>query len=104
LNIKTEKKVRTEHCLTDVFVLAYLRSLNFCAAFVVERDMREFKADKIVCEFWIFFYVYQKKISYNIDPIILVGTGQTGNICIGGDCRYEFDFNGREFKMIKHLS
>ena len=38
-----------------------------------------------------------------IDISLLIGSRQAGNICIGGVCRYEPEFEGVELKMLTRL-
>ncbi len=53
-------------------------------------------------KFWALVQAAYKLNDY-IDVSLLVGSRQAGNICIGGVCRYEPEFEGVELKMFTRL-
>jgi len=69
---------------------------------VVEIETRKPEKGRIERKFWGFVQVGYK-IGYHTDLLVLVGSRQAGNICIGGVCRFEPELRGIEIKMITRL-
>ena len=95
-------RTTTEQYYTDVLSIEYLRSPNFSIAVVTELQTKEPDPGRTVRKFWGFVQTGYK-IGGHTDISLLVGTRQSGNICIGGVCRYEPAFQGVEVKVLTRL-
>jgi len=99
---QTKNEQNNEKYYSDVFTLEYLSSPNISISFVGEMKTSEPETGKIKRNYWGFIQTSYKLNDY-IDLSLLVGSRQAGNICIGGVCRYEPEFEGIEFKMLTRL-
>jgi hypothetical protein len=98
----TENTFNSEKYYSDVITLEYLRSPNLSVSFVGEIKTSEPVEDKIERKYWLFGQIGYKINDY-MDINLLIGSRQAGNICIGGICRYEPEFEGVEVKIITRL-
>ncbi len=99
---QTTDRTTTEKYYTDVAALEYLRSPLLSISVVSEMQTKEPQAGKIVRRFWSFIQ-FGYKLGEHSDLSLLIGSRQAGNICIGGVCRYEPEFQGIEVKMLTRL-
>ena len=86
----------------QVLQLEYLRSPNISISVVTEMKTTEPEPNKVNRDFWGFI-MFGYKLAEHTDLSLLVGTRQAGNICIGGVCRYEPEFEGLELKILTRL-
>jgi hypothetical protein len=98
----TENTFTDEEYYSDVVTLEYLNSPDLSLSFVGEMKTTEPIEGEIKRKYWGFVQAAYK-INENIDLSLLVGSRQAGNICIGGVCRYEPEFEGIELKMLTRL-
>ncbi len=98
----TENTFSDEKYYSDVITLEYLRSPNLSLSFVGEMKTTEPTKGNIKRKYWGFVQTSYKLNEY-IDMSVLIGSRQAGNICIGGVCRYEPEFEGIELKMVTRL-
>ncbi|OGU72930.1 MAG: hypothetical protein A2V93_05370 [Ignavibacteria bacterium RBG_16_34_14] len=94
----TTDKTTTEKYYTDVATLEYLRSPLLSISVVSEMQTKEPDPGKTIRRFWNFIQ-FGYTLGEHTNLILLIGTRQAGNICIGGVCRYEPEFSGIEIKM-----
>jgi len=99
---QTENLTTDEMYYNDVLALEYLRSPSFNVSLVTEMQTKEPKKDHVIRKFWSFIQ-FGYKLSNHTDLSLLIGSRQAGNICIGGVCRYEPEFQGVELKMLTRL-
>lgn len=99
---QTENLTTDEMYYNDVLALEYLRSPSFNVSLVTEMQTKEPKKDHVIRKLWSFIQ-FGYKLSNHTDLSLLIGSRQAGNICIGGVCRYEPEFQGVEFKMLTRL-
>ncbi len=98
----TTNRITNEKYFSDVISIEYLRSPLFNIAWVSEIQTKEPEEGKTIRKVWSFVQ-FGYKISSHTDLSLLVGSRQAGNICIGGVCRFEPEFQGIEFKMLTRL-
>lgn len=91
-----------ESYFTQVLMLEYLRSPELSISFVGELQTKEKAAGDVVRKTWKFIQ-FGYKLFEHTDVSLLIGSRQAGNICIGGICRYEPEFNGIEVKMFSRF-
>jgi hypothetical protein len=94
----TTARTTNEQYYTDVVTFEYLKSPKLSISLVTEMETTEPTAGRKVRKVWGFVQVGYK-IGNHTDVSVLCGSRQAGNICIGGVCRYEPEFNGVELKM-----
>jgi len=98
----TKNKSTLEEYYDSILLLEWQNSPSISIAFVSEMKTTEPVKGKKVRKFWnylLFGYNWNNHTDFNIT----IGNRQAGNICIGGICRYEPEFNGIELKMITRL-
>ncbi|MCB0730583.1 MAG: hypothetical protein KDC88_06080 [Ignavibacteriae bacterium] len=98
----TKNDFNEEKYYSDVLTLEFFHSPDLSISFVGEMKTSEPVKDKIERKYWRFVNTSYKINDY-IDISLLVGSRQAGNICIGGVCRYEPEFEGIELKMLTRL-
>lgn len=99
---QNHNRTTNEKYYSDVLEIEYLRSPDWSVSFVTEIESKEPTPDRIVRRIWAFFqFGYQ--ITENINASILAGSRQSGNICIGGVCRFEPEFRGIEFSLTTRI-
>lgn len=98
----TTNNATSEKYFSDVISIEYLRSPLFNVAWVSEIQTKEPEEGRIIRKVWSFVH-FGYKISSHTDLSLLIGSRQAGNICIGGVCRFEPEFQGVEFKMLTRL-
>lgn len=91
-----------ETYFTQVITFEYLRSPLFSVSFVGELQSKEPTAGNVVRKSWKFIQ-FGYKLFEHTDVSLLIGSRQAGNVCIGGVCRYEPQFNGIEVKMFSRF-
>jgi Family of unknown function (DUF6029) len=96
-NITSEEKYYDQ-----VIQLEYLRSPNISVSLVTEMKTTEPKPSEIKRDFWGFI-MFGYKLGSHTNLSLLLGTRQAGNICVGGVCRYEPEFEGVELKILTRL-
>ena len=69
---------------------------------VAEMKTSEPTENEVKRDFWG-FVMFGYKVSQHTDLSLLVGSRQAGNICVGGVCRYEPEFEGVELKILTRL-
>jgi len=99
---QTNNKFTDEKYFSDVLTFEYLKSPDITLSFVGETKTSEPTKGNTKRNFWALVQAAYKLNNY-IDVSILVGSRQAGNICIGGVCRYEPEFEGVELKMLTRL-
>jgi hypothetical protein len=99
---QTKVNTTKEKYYDDAITLEYLRSPNFSISFVSEMQTRELEEGRKILKFWNFIK-FGYKIGNHTDVSLLCGARQKGNICIGGICRYEPEFQGVELKMLTRI-
>lgn len=99
---QTSNTFSDEKYYSDLITIEYLRSPNLSLSFVGEMKTSEPTSGNVKRNYWGFVQTSYKLNDY-IDLSILFGSRQAGNICIGGVCRYEPEFEGIEFKMLTRL-
>ena len=92
----------TEEYFSDLLLLEYLRSPRLSISIVAEMQTKEPVAGNKERKFWGFVQLGYK-LAEHTDLRLLVGSRQAGNICIGGVCRYEPEFQGIELVMLTRL-
>jgi hypothetical protein len=98
----TENKTNVEKYYDQVLQLEYLRSPNISISLVTEMKTSEPAPGDVKRDFWG-FVMFGYKLAAHTDLSLLVGTRQAGNICVGGVCRYEPEFEGVELKILTRL-
>ncbi len=98
----TENTFNGENYYTDFVVVEYLRSPKLSLAIASEMKTSQLEKDKTLRKFWGFVR-FGYKIGMHSDLSLLVGSRQSGNICVGGVCRYEPEFSGVELKILTRL-
>ena len=98
----TENTITDEKYYSDVVTIEYLSSPDLSISFVGEMKTSEPQSGNIKRNYWGFIQSSYKLNDY-IDMSLLIGSRQAGNICIGGVCRYEPEFEGIELKMLTRL-
>lgn len=98
----TTNRITNEKYYSDVISIEYLRSPLFNVAWVSEIQTKEPEQGKTIRKVWSFVQ-FGYKIASHTDLSLLIGSRQAGNICIGGVCRFEPEFEGIEFKMLTRL-
>jgi len=91
-----------EKYYSDVLVFEYLHSPDYSVSLVGEMKTSEPEKDNVKRKFWAFAQVAFKINDY-VDLSLLIGSRQAGNICVGGVCRYEPEFEGVELKILTRL-
>jgi hypothetical protein len=99
---QTENLITAEKYFTDLLLLEYLRSPWFSISLAAEMQTLEPEPGKIVRPIYKFIQT-TFKIGQHSDLSLLFGSRQAGNICVGGVCRYEPEFNGVEIKLLSRL-
>lgn len=99
---QTENITTDEKYYDQVVQLEYLRSPNISVSLVTEMKTSEPKPGEIKRDFWG-FVMFGYKLASHTDLSLLIGTRQAGNICVGGVCRYEPEFEGVELKVLTRL-
>lgn len=99
---QTEVLTTDEMYYSDVLALEYLRSPSFNVSVVTEMQTKEPTKDHVIRKVWSFVQ-FGYKLGNHTDLSLLIGSRQAGNICIGGVCRYEPEFQGVELKMLTRL-
>ncbi len=99
---QTENYYSEEKHYNQIFQLEYLRSPDISVSLVTEMKTSEPIPSETKREFWGFI-MFGYKLASHTDLSLLVGTRQAGNICVGGVCRYEPEFEGIELKMLTRL-
>ena len=98
----TENTFTDEKYYSDVVTIEYLSSPDLSISFVGEMKTSEPQSGNIKRNYWGFIQSSYKLNDY-MDMSLLIGSRQAGNICIGGVCRYEPEFEGIELKMLTRL-
>lgn len=98
----SENTINDEKYYDQILQLEYLRSPNISISLVTEIKTSEPKPNELKRDFWGFI-MFGYKIASHTDLSVLFGTRQAGNICIGGVCRYEPEFEGVELKVLTRL-
>jgi hypothetical protein len=91
-----------EEYYTDLLLLEYLRSPKLSISLVAEMQTKEPEANNTERKFWGFVQLGYK-LAEHTDLRLLIGSRQAGNICVGGVCRYEPEFEGIELVMFTRL-
>lgn len=99
---QTENLSTNEMYFNDVLALEYLRSPSFNVSLVTEMQTKEPTKGHVIRKLWSFIQLGYK-LSSHTDLSLLIGSRQAGNICIGGVCRYEPEFQGVELKLLTRL-
>lgn len=99
---QTEVVATTEKYFDDVITLEYLRSPNISISLVAEMKTSEPENENLKRDFWGFVR-FGYNIAHHTNVSLLIGSRQAGNICIGGVCRYEPEFEGIELKILTRL-
>ncbi|MEN8194835.1 MAG: DUF6029 family protein [Bacteroidota bacterium] len=99
---QTENVVTDEKYFNQIIQLEYLRSPNISVSLVTEMKTTEPKPGEMKRDFWG-FVMLGYKLADHTDLSLLIGTRQAGNICVGGVCRYEPEFEGIELKILTRL-
>jgi Family of unknown function (DUF6029) len=99
---QTNNEFTDEKYYSDVLTLEYLHSPDLSISFVGEMKTSEPETNNVKRKFWALAQTSYKLNDY-IDLSLLIGSRQAGNICIGGVCRYEPEFEGVELKMLTRL-
>lgn len=99
---QTENITTAEKYYDQVFQLEYLRSPNISVSLVTEMKTSEPIPGEVKRDFWG-FVMFGFKLASHTDLSLLIGTRQAGNICVGGVCRYEPEFEGVELKVLTRL-
>jgi hypothetical protein len=99
---QTENTVTEEKYYDQVVQLEYLRSPNISVSVVTEMKTSEPTLGNIKRDYWGFI-MFGYKLANHTDLSLLIGTRQAGNICVGGVCRYEPEFQGVELKILTRL-
>lgn len=89
----------SEQYYDQAVTLEYLRSPKLSIGVVGEMQSREVTPGRIIRKTWKFVQ-FGYKLGEHTNLSLLFGSRQAGNICIGGVCRYEPEFNGIELKML----
>jgi len=92
----------SEEYFSDILLLEYLRSPKISVSLVGEMQTKEPEAANKERNFWGFIQ-FGYKLAEHTDLSLLIGSRQAGNICIGGVCRYEPEFEGIELKVLTRL-
>lgn len=92
----------SEEYFTDLLLLEYLRSPKLSVSLVAEMKTKEPEANNKERDFWGFIR-FGYKLAEHTDLSLLIGSRQAGNICIGGVCRYEPEFEGVELMILTRL-
>lgn len=95
---QTTARTTNEKYFTDLLMLEFQRSPDFSISLVGEMQTKEPAAGRKIRPTWKFIQAGYK-ISNHSEISLLIGSRQAGNICVGGVCRYEPEFNGVELKM-----
>ncbi|MFA8342257.1 MAG: DUF6029 family protein [Rhodothermaceae bacterium] len=99
---QTKNNITSEEYFDDIFLVEWQNSPSISIAFVSEMKTTEPSQGNKVRRFWNYL-----QFGYNwnnhTDINVTIGNRQAGNICIGGICRYEPEFNGVELKMVTRL-
>lgn len=92
----------SEEYFTNIVLLEYLRSPKISVSLVAEMQTKEPVENNTEKNFWGFVR-FGYKLAQHTDLSLLIGSRQAGNICIGGVCRYEPEFEGIELVILTRL-
>jgi len=91
-----------EEYYNQSITIEYLRSPKLILSFNGTMQTKEPTPGNVVRTTWKFVQL-SYKIGEHSDLILLYGSRQAGNICVGGVCRYEPEFNGLEMKLFSRF-
>ncbi|MHC1738783.1 MAG: DUF6029 family protein [Ignavibacteriaceae bacterium] len=95
---QTNVSITNEDYYNQALTFELLHSPDIVLGFNGTMETKEPTQGRKVRRTWKFVQL-SYKIGEHSDLILLYGSRQAGNICIGGVCRYEPEFNGIELKM-----
>jgi len=94
----TNVSITNEDYYNQALTLEFLHSPDLVLSFNGTMETKEPTPGRKVRTTWKFVQLTYK-IGNHSDLILLYGSRQAGNICVGGVCRYEPEFNGIELKI-----
>lgn len=95
---QTNVSITGEDYYNQALTLEFLHSPDLVLSFNGTMETKEPTPGRKVRKTWKFLQL-SYKLGNHSDIILLYGSRQAGNICVGGVCRYEPEFNGLELKM-----
>lgn len=96
---QTKNIITNEEYFTDLVLFEFLHSPDFSIAIAGEMQTKEPVEGRKIRPTWKFIQTsFQFDETTNLS--LLIGSRQAGNICVGGICRFEPEFNGVELKML----